>query len=144
MQVRNVLIDTHSGYANKPTFIVEVDVLPDPAGIYFSQRGGLYFGYDTDGYVRFYSFSQPGNGYGGSTFTLNMTDGTRKKLKGPWSSRAGVMNKVGFPDCVDVLFKSHIETMHGHILAETLSMHVDMKKVETEDGEYTYEPNMAT
>ena len=41
-------------------------------------------------------------GFGGAILELNMDDGATINLTGPWSSRAGVMNMVGFGPCLDV------------------------------------------
>jgi len=147
MRVLNVLIDTHAGYANKPTFIIMVDELPrEPEKILFEKKGDLYFGYDKDGYVDFYSHNKDNpNGYGGRTINVMMRDGEEIDLVGPWSSRAGVMNVAGFPASVDVVFQEVYtgRRMHGAILADTLSMHAELKKVETRDGEYTFEPTIS-
>jgi len=57
---------------------------------------------EKDGFVDYFCYNSDKNGYGGRTFNLKMKDGTEKSLKGPWSSRAGVMNAKGFTPCVDV------------------------------------------
>ena len=44
-------------------------------------------------FVRFFSHNKLNeNGYGGFSFTLTMTDGSTRVVRGPWSSRAGVIN----------------------------------------------------
>ena len=54
-------------------------------------------------------------GFGGSIFELSMDDGTRINLAGPWSSRAGVMNKEGFGPCLDVSLTDDPKVMKdGH------------------------------
>jgi len=151
MRVHNVLIDLHTGYGNKPTFIVQVDELPNRNDVLFEKRvtedgNGLYFGYTEDGYVRFYSYREPGRGYSGATFSIMMReDGKEIDLVGPWASRAGVMNKVGFPEVVDVVYQYGNRQEHGHILADTLYEYlgINMVRRKTKDGEYTFEPTVS-
>lgn len=68
----------------------------------FEQRGDIYRAEDGD-IVQYYCYDKPGGGYGGRRFDITMRDGSRRSLIGPWSSRAGVVNKL-FPDrdaCVE-------------------------------------------
>jgi hypothetical protein len=44
------------------------------------------------------------NGFGGNSFVLPMRDGTTRVIKGPWSSREGVLHQFGMPHCVPVEF----------------------------------------
>jgi len=101
MKIKNVKIDLNTSYANSPRIEVYIDELPE-VGL-FIQKDRLYFS-ENDGYVRFLADSDNHNGYGGSKFELKMLDGTVKTLRGPWSSRSGVMNAMGFTPCVDVVY----------------------------------------
>lgn len=90
-------------YHNAPTLEMLVDEMPKDF-VYRTNGKGLYYG-EKDGLVSFYFHSgnpERQSGFGGSTFTLPMEDGTVKTLVGPWSSRAGVMNAHGFGPCLDV------------------------------------------
>lgn len=67
-------------------------------------NGTAYWACDEKtGLVKFL-FHTPDNqkGYGGSTFELRMKGGRTKKVRGPWSSRCGVMNAIGFKHCSEV------------------------------------------
>ena len=89
------------GWGNRPTIEIAVDKLPDRSEFRYEQRDSLYYA-ELDGLVNFFSYSRPGEGYGGRRFDLVMTDGSKKTLVGPWSSRAGAMNSYGFGPCLDV------------------------------------------
>lgn len=68
------------------------------AGIHhnFEKRHGIYRAQEGD-LVRFFSYTEPGNGYGGWQFNIHLTDGSHEHIIGPWSSRAGVVNML-YPD----------------------------------------------
>lgn len=89
-------------YANDAMYEIWVEGLPELDEMRYEKRGSLYFA-EKDGYVVFYAYSSPGDGYGGRTFNITLTDGTPMALKGPWSSRAGQMMKAGFPETVEVV-----------------------------------------
>jgi hypothetical protein len=99
------------GWANEAYLEILIDKWPDKAEFVFEKktigmdRGGvdLYFAKHKSGAVRFMCDSHNGKGYGGAVFILPLTDGTVATVKGPWSSRAGVMN-LYFPHSVDVTF----------------------------------------
>lgn len=121
MKIKNVKIDLHTGYANSPSIEVHVDDFFQ-GELGYVEEDCLYFAYDySTGYVSFFAYDGPGNGYGGHHFEITMMDGTEKTLIGPWSSRAGVMNAAGFQPSVDVTYiNKHGSRMAGHILVDTL------------------------
>lgn len=89
--------------------VARVDIVIHTDGHFcgkFEERSGIYRAQDGD-VVEYFSYDKPGGGFGGREFTLDMVDGTQRTLIGPWSSRAGVVNKF-FPDrepiieCVDM------------------------------------------
>lgn len=81
---------------------VLVDKIPAQKDLRFQQKEDLYFA-EHEGYVNFFSYQNgPSGGYGGSRFNIIMEDETTKVLEGPWSSRAGVMNRYFEPHCVNV------------------------------------------
>jgi len=90
-------------YDNNPNLELLVDAFPDHSLLRYEKRGSLYCT-ELDGYVSFYAYSRPDNGFGGRVFPITMVDGSKVDLKGPWSSRAGCMNDAGFKKCVDVSF----------------------------------------
>jgi len=103
MKLLGAEVEWHIGYANEPELILHVDSLPEPGEFGFEQRGPLYYA-EKDGCVRFYAYNGPGQGFGGREFSIRMENGEERVLKGPWSSRAGCMNRAGFGPCVDVHF----------------------------------------
>jgi hypothetical protein len=67
----------------------------------YVERGGVYRAKCGD-VVSYLYYDKPGNGYGGRVFEVIMADGTARRLKGPWSSRAGVVNRM-FSDMPAIL-----------------------------------------
>lgn len=72
----------------------------------FEERMGIYRA-DVGDVVRYFSWTGPGDGYGGRVFDITMINGEKKSLKGPWSSRAGVVNRLfgemdHIIECIDV------------------------------------------
>lgn len=97
-----------SGYANQPSLRVLVDEVPKGDLTFEGKKVNshtLYFA-EHDGYVEFYAHDpRDESGYGGRGFKLKVKDNGDERevqLKGPWSSRAGVMNSHGFTPCLDV------------------------------------------
>ncbi len=75
----------------------------------YEKRGVLYRGEEGDA-VRFFAYTGPGRGFGGAHFDITLLDGTPVTLIGPWSSRAGAVNKF-FPDrepVVEVLYDRNV------------------------------------
>jgi hypothetical protein len=65
------------------------------------QTGYVYFA-EAEGACSWYSYSRPGDGFGGRTFKLRMVDGTTENLIGPWASSAATVNKLGRGPVIDV------------------------------------------
>lgn len=64
--------------------------------VIYHPEGRMYFAEDkTTGRVSYFSYNSPGSGFGGSTYKLQMKDGSIAELKGPWSSNSEAMNHVG-------------------------------------------------
>lgn len=78
----------------------------------------LFFGSNDQGIVEFFSYSGEGRGYGGNKFYLEMADGTERCLKGPWSSRSGVMNRAGFEPCSEIT----LQTKYHYASAMTIEV----------------------
>lgn len=95
MKILKAEVDWHPDFDNAPTLNIWVDEVPH-GQVRYEQRGSCYFG-EHDGYVSFFHYSHPDEGYGGREFTLNMVDGTVKVLKGPWSGNETSMAAAGFP-----------------------------------------------
>jgi hypothetical protein len=107
MELTDAVWNEMEGYTNNPRLEVAVDSMPERDDARF--RGYpignkyLYVG-ESGGRVWFYSWSGDGNdgGFSGRCYEVNMEDGTTEVLKGPYSSRAGIVNKYTDTDCVKV------------------------------------------
>jgi hypothetical protein len=84
-----------------PQMALLVDKLPDHNELIYDVKNGIYYA-ELDGYVSFFYYQSPGNGYAGREFVLNMKDGSAKTLKGPWSSNSASINAAGFGPCCEV------------------------------------------
>lgn len=104
MKILNARIRWNLEWANDPDLEVLVDRFPSQDEFEFEQKGRCWFA-EKDGAVSFFSHSGEDvneKGFYSSTFKLRMKDGSIKTLRGPWSSRSGVMNKQGFTPSVEV------------------------------------------
>lgn len=104
MKILNARVDWMEGFANDPRLEVLVDELPEWGDMRFRERSGLYYA-ELEGFVNFMYYGGNGEntgGYGGRHFDLKMTNGMTETLRGPWSSRAGCVNRAGFPHCIEV------------------------------------------
>lgn len=104
MEVLDANVEWNEEYMNNPKLQVLVSNIPSTESITFesAMNERIWYG-EHNGYVQFFSGhpDEDGSGYSGRSFTLNTPDG-KVVLNGPYSSRAGVMNKNGFGPCVDV------------------------------------------
>jgi len=144
-------IDWMLKWANSPKIKITVDKLPEISDLrYQYKEPGMWFS-EKDGYISFYYWLPPkqDNGFGGMQIPITMTSGEKVTLLGPWSSRAGVMNKHFLPQCVDVSIKtmtvpnSNLWTA-GHVTLEFCLEAVKLCKedvdiiVEQTTNEYCY------
>jgi hypothetical protein len=106
-------VDWHEGWANFPSIALAVDSLPKMDDLRYEERAGIYYA-ERDGYVSFFYWTEPGEGYGGRTFVLKMVDGSERSLQGPWSSNPGHVNSVGFGPCLAATIASgkHLYVEH--------------------------------
>lgn len=126
-----------------------LDREPDMTGLRFQHRDGLWWG-EADGMVQFYAWRGPGNerGFGGDTFRVTTVDDKVVELLGPWSSRPGVMNRAGFPACVEAWWASSPEAFeegslrYGHVLVDLVraSGLIQLEKRVNDRGEPTWHP----
>lgn len=100
----------------------------------------MYLATTPDGYAM-YMCADPTNTSGcfGRTFELRMVDGSVDVVVGPWSSRAGIINKVFEQQIVEVLFKPNYRSVAITIEAarEEFAKHGTFIKDETY-GHYTF------
>ena len=118
MKITSGKVNWYETWANSPCFDLVIDELP--TGLIYSKNEGIYYA-EKDGYVSYLHYLKPGQGYGGRAFSLKMEDGTTETLIGPWSSRAGVVNKLGLGPCIDVYAK---ELKTGYNLTISLTVEI--------------------
>jgi hypothetical protein len=103
MRILALKVDWHEKFANDPSLKVLVNKMPEREELrYLCLEERMYFA-EKDGYVNFF-VHQPRDetGYGGRTFNVTMLDGTKRSIKGPWSSRSGCFNRMlNIPQCVE-------------------------------------------
>jgi len=111
MEILRGIIDWNELWANGPSIKLIVDKLPDYKDLRYTrhpatdklsrERGHIYYA-ELGGYVSFYYYSRPDEGYGGRKFPLSMEDGSTRILVGPWSSNSMSVNRLGLGPCVEV------------------------------------------
>ena len=91
-------VEFKNRWANDPELVLHVEGEPynDDEMKFEFKEPGLYFA-EKEGWVSFYFYEVPGEGFGGRVFEITLKDGKKLSLVGPWSSRSGSMNKAGFP-----------------------------------------------
>jgi hypothetical protein len=124
MKVLKAEVNWYEGWANDPVLVIHVDNWPRGDEFKYQvlnrQGSDLYWAHHPDGAVSFHCHNRSNqNGYGGAIFELNMLDGSSKKIRGPWSSRSGVMNNY-FPHSTEVQIKEESTgyNLSGHISIE--------------------------
>lgn len=106
-------------FDNDPSLMLLVDEMPDGENLVYEslEKGSntLYFAH-YGGLVSFYAHApNDERGYGGASFVLTLDDGSDVKIKGPWSSRSGVMNKHFEPHSLEVAITDDPEVWEkGH------------------------------
>jgi hypothetical protein len=132
MKIIKAKVDWKDGWSNNPSLIVLVDKMPDRNILRYEEKDGLYYA-QHEGYVNFFYYVQPNNGFGGRCFDIIMKDGSKEVLKGPWSSRASVANSAGFGPCIDVsitdslkVWKRGYTFYSGSITVELVQEAIDM------------------
>lgn len=92
MKLTSVKVDWMDSYSNDPRWIVTFDQpLPDHEQLIHEERSGLYLA-SVGEYAAFLYYDRPGQGFGGRTFVRRTAKGVHE-LHGPWSSRAGCINR---------------------------------------------------
>jgi hypothetical protein len=89
-------IDWNASFSG-PRFVVLVDEIPQIDEMQFERNDSIWYA-EKDGLARFFAWSEDADhkGFGGHAFRLPMVDGDEVVLNGPYSSRAGVVNRYGF------------------------------------------------
>ncbi|HRR49605.1 MAG TPA: hypothetical protein P5293_06605 [Bacteroidales bacterium] len=154
MKILDMKVCWYENFDNDPQLQILVDKMPDFDDLLYEKKDGLYFA-EKDGYVSFFVYTKPGEGFGGRVFPITLTDGTKVDLKGPWSSRAGVMNKAGFEPCLDVhltddpeVWKRGYTFYAAHVTKKLVDEYLDKflpdvflyKQEDKRDGDIIYLP----
>lgn len=118
MKIIDMHIDWMQGYTNDPKLILLIEH-SHPSMInslhnipHIAKDGGLgctfYYAEDLDTGLVHFCHHDPRNetGFGGAVVRLRMKDGSIRNIKGPWSSRSGVANQLGFGPCIEAIFKT--------------------------------------
>ncbi|RKS82120.1 hypothetical protein BDK61_1417 [Haloarcula quadrata] len=103
MNILDAQVDWREDVGNDPRLEVLVDETPERSELRFEHEEGLWTAVD-NGYVEYFAWSGDGNdgGFSGRSFEITTIDGEQITLEGPWSSRAGCVNKRRFGPVVDV------------------------------------------
>lgn len=101
MRIVDGRVNWRDMWANRPEIELLVDRMMPIGEHVFSEREGMFYA-ERDGDVCFLLDNPDRSGFGGKTFRLRMEGGAERILVGPWSSRAGVANRLGFGPCLDV------------------------------------------
>ena len=104
MKILAAHVEWNEQYANHPNLFIETDKIPNWETMRYEERGGIYYA-EREGFASYFYYIHPDVGFGGREFPITMKDGTKKVLKGPWSSRAACVNLMGFGPIVDVTIK---------------------------------------
>ena len=125
MNILDMYVNWMSDVGNDPHLEVLVDKIPTTDKFRFDMEDNLYFA-QHEGYCRFFYDSPNKTGFGGSKFTLHMKTGEIVTLNGPWSSRSGCTNKIGFEPCAGV---SITDEPQSFINGQFMSAHMTIKKL---------------
>lgn len=147
MRIIDVSVNWMTRYANRPTFEIKIEgSLPSLETATFRaiplEHGTLYFGTHEDSPIVhfFYHDSQNERGYAGTKFDLTMSDGSTVSLVGPWSSRAGVVNRYVNDHILDVtLIPSDGYRMSGAIRVEDVREWLATNKPEILVEQYPFD-----
>jgi len=112
MRILDAQVDWREDVGNDPRLEVLVDETPDRSDLRFEQEDGIWCAIN-NGYVEYFAWSGDGNdgGYSGRCFDITTVEGESVTLRGPWSSRAGCVNKRRFGPVVDVRLATDPEVL---------------------------------
>lgn len=120
IEITSFKVDLYPNYANRPELILEVNYV-DMQEFTFEEyeikgrTATFYIGWNKyKNMARFYVCTSDQRGFGGTTVEVTMKDGSRKFLKGPWSSRCGIINQYFIQDPEDHLVDAITNGMHGY------------------------------
>lgn len=104
MRILDMGINWNYGLGNDPILCLQVDRIFDRTEFTYGHKNGLWYGI-RESQVSFFSWKGPDNegGYYREEFNIQTEAGKTVTLKGPWSSRSGVMNNVFDEPCIEVM-----------------------------------------
>jgi len=123
-------VDWKEEYLNDPKLRVLVDEIPSRSELRFERHDdGLWYA-EKDGYVEYFAWNGPDNegGFAGQCYEITTVDGDNITLKGPWSSRAGALNKRGFGPCIDVSLTTRPEVFERGFTFQAGSLSLEAAK----------------
>ncbi len=137
MKIINAKVNWNDHYSNDPELVVLVDEIPNRSDIVYNKLemygGALYYG-EKGGYSS-YMYHDPldEKGYGGAVMEIEVHKVGKETIRGPWSSRCGVVNRAGFGPCLDAsmttdpkAFERGFTLMAGAITREVAEEAVNM------------------
>lgn len=128
VKILDAKVEWYKPYANDPSFKLLVEDLPNPDDFRYEEKNGLYVA-EKDGMFSFYYYQRPGQGFGGWTFNIKMKDGSEKQLVGPWSSRSGCVNQLGFGLCGEINYTKDEKSFHrGYTFIAGRALSLDLLK----------------
>lgn len=152
MKILSAEVNWYENFGNSPDLMVVVDKIPALKGaIYqghdFNEKCRLYYTF-IDGYVDYFVHQRNyEEGYGGRTFSFfyqPKPDATPTyiSIRGPWSSRAGVVNSVLERHCVDVTIRPENGGgwRTGAITLDLARVAAKLAGVRLEESKYKGEP----
>lgn len=101
MQVIDAKVDWYKEYCNLPVLQVLVDQIPSWDTLRWEKHNHIYYCISS-GYVAHLFYKRSGHGFGGSSYKLKMKDGSIAELRGPFSTRASILNYFDIVQCTDV------------------------------------------
>jgi hypothetical protein len=112
LKLLDAQIDWRKNGGNDPRLEVLVDEIPDRSDLRFEVEDGIWCGIG-NGSVEFFSWSGEGNdsGYLGRCYEIRTVEGESVTLRGPWSSRAGCVNKRSFGPVVNIYLATDPEVL---------------------------------
>jgi hypothetical protein len=164
MKILGAAVNWNDKWDNRPQLVIAVEELPKDEEFSYASKpltsGSVLYRAEHDGFVRFYLHNpHDEQGFGGRTFELRDHLGDTFKIKGPWSSRASVINRYFQPHCTEVVFTTNPNDLERNSLrgapmyggAVTLDTAIEAVKmtgnwlariVEGPSAEISYEPVM--
>lgn len=91
MKIINSRVNWKEDYHNYPVLECLVDDIPKLDDILFHQIDNLFWG-ECSGYIKYFLSTTDQRGFCRANYNLNMVDGTKKTLIGPWKTSPGFPN----------------------------------------------------